>query len=210
MVGSSPESNLKSITIDSRFKCPTTVDKTNWIDGEGTFSVAQVGNQITITRTDTYEYDLYDYDTNEWTTYGGGWDRDLKFRCCSGHGKFCSNTLFLHILPMQRKINCFYMMKQFQSSKLLYLLVEIYYHDHPTCANAKYLGDVLEIATREGAFSQENFIKDFVKTVKDNVAFKFGANIICGGKLESGIRNYGEGVGLTMTFTGTAMKTIQA
>jgi len=173
VVGSSPESNLKSITIDSRFKCPTTVDKTNWIDGEGTFSVAQVGNQITITRTDTYEYDLYDYDTNEWTTYGGGWDRDLKFRCCSGH-------------------------------------VEIYYHDHPTCANAKYLGDVLEIATREGAFSQENFIKDFVKTVKDNVAFKFGANIICGGKLESGIRNYGEGVGLTVTFTGTAMKTIQA
>ena len=109
------------------------------------------------------------------------------------------------------------MMKQFQSSKLLYLLVEIYYHDHPTCANAEYLGDVLEIATQEGEFSQENFIKDFVKTVKNNVAFKFDANIICGAKLESGIRtmeivknfvSHGEGVGLTVTFTGTAMKTI--
>ena len=53
------------------------------------------------------------------------------------------------------------MMKQIQSSKLLYLLVKIYYHDHPTCANAEYLGDVLEIATREGEFSQENFIDEF-------------------------------------------------
>ena len=103
VVGSSSVSNTKSITIDSRFRCPTTVDNTNWLDGEGIYSVAQVGNQITITRTDTHEYDLYDYDTEEWTTYGGGWDRNLKFKCCSGHGKFCSNTLFLHMLPMQKK-----------------------------------------------------------------------------------------------------------
>ena len=51
-------------------------------------------------------------------------------------------------------------------------------------------------------------MKKFVEDVKANVAKEFGANIICGGKLESGIRNYGKGVGLTVTFTGTAMKTI--
>ena len=102
MVGSSPASNTKSITIDSRFRCPTTVDNTNWLDGEGIYSVTQVGNNLTIFRTDIEEYDLYDEDTYQWYTFGGGWDRNLKFKCCSGHGKFCSNTLFLHMLPMQK------------------------------------------------------------------------------------------------------------
>jgi len=174
VVGSSPESNTKSITIDSRFRCPTTVDNTNWLDGEGIYSVTQVGNQLTIFRTDIEEYDLYDEDTYQWYTFGGGWDRNLKFRCCSGD-------------------------------------VKIYYHDHPTCANAEYIGDVLEIASTLQAreFSQENFIKDFVKRVKDLYLFKFEATIICGAKLDTVAYLYGEGgVGMTVTFTGSAMKAI--
>jgi len=175
VVGSSPESNTKSITIDSRFRCPTTVDNTNWLDGEGIYSVTQVGNNLTIFRTDIEEYDLYDEDTYQWYTFGGGWDRNLKFKCCSGH-------------------------------------VKIYYHDHPTCANAEYIGDVLEIASTLQAreFSQENFIKDFVKRVKDLYLFKFEATIICGAKLDTVAYLYGKmgGVGMTVTFTGSAMKAI--
>jgi len=82
VVGSSPASNTKSITIDSRFRCPTTVDKTNWLDGKGIYSVAQVGNQITVTRKDDQGY--YDGDWGVWTI-PVGWDKNLEFRCCSGH-----------------------------------------------------------------------------------------------------------------------------
>ena len=74
LVGSSG-SNSKSITIDNGFKCPTTVDKTNWLDGhnwDDTFSVAQIRDRLTITRTDQ----------------NGGWGIDLKFRCCHYDGKF--------------------------------------------------------------------------------------------------------------------------
>ena len=59
--------------IDSGYKCPTTVDKTNWLDGYNygdTFSVVQTGNQVTVTRTD----------------HNGGWGMDLKFRCCPNDG----------------------------------------------------------------------------------------------------------------------------
>ena len=86
VVGSSPASNTKSITIDSRFRCPTTVDKTNLLDGKGIYSVAQVGNQITVTRKDNEGY--YDADWGVWTI-PVGWGKNLEFRCCSGHGKFC-------------------------------------------------------------------------------------------------------------------------
>ena len=48
------------------------VDKTNWLDGhtsDDTFSVAQIRDRLTITRTDQ----------------NGGWGIDLKFRCCLGN-----------------------------------------------------------------------------------------------------------------------------
>jgi len=75
MVGGS-RSPSKSITIDSRCKCPTTVDKSNWLDGYNygdTFSVAQNGDQATITRTDKK----------------GGWGMKLQFRCCPEDGNDC-------------------------------------------------------------------------------------------------------------------------
>ena len=96
---------------------------------------------------------------------------------------------------------------------------EIYYFDHPACASAEYKGDVLETVSKEDVWkafgdeldSLEKFMEDFVKAVKGNVASKFGANIICGGKLESSFFNYQDDgwsyVDLTLTFTGTAMKT---
>ena len=49
------------------------VDKTNWLDGHtwgDTFSVAQNGHRLTITRTDLNQ----------------GWGMDLQFRCCSEEG----------------------------------------------------------------------------------------------------------------------------
>ena len=91
--------------------------------------------------------------------------------------------------------------------------MEIYYFDHPTCASAEYKGDVLEIVTKDLDDRQNaaGFIKDFVKGVKTNVENNFGANIICGGKLVPLIYTYQSNgyryIALTMTFTGTAMKT---
>ena len=71
-VGSSG-SKSKSIIIDDGFQCPTMVDKTNWLDGHNngnTFSVAQNGDRLTITRTDQND----------------GWGMNLKFRCCPEEG----------------------------------------------------------------------------------------------------------------------------
>ena len=91
---------------------------------------------------------------------------------------------------------------------------EIYYFDHPTCASAEYKGDVVEVVTKDLEDRQDakTLIEAFVKTVKANVASKFGANIICGGKYESNIYAYSDGMYvykvLTLTFTGTAMKTL--
>jgi len=68
VVGSSGSAS-KSKTIDSWFKCPITVDKSNWQVGHDygdTFSVSQNGDQVTITRTDQE----------------AGWGMNLKFRCC--------------------------------------------------------------------------------------------------------------------------------
>ena len=75
-VGNS-RSGSKLITIDDGVKCPTKVDKTNWLGGnnhEDKFSVAQDGNRVTVTRTDQ----------------NGGWGMNLKFKCCPDDG----NTLF--------------------------------------------------------------------------------------------------------------------
>jgi len=67
----------KSITIDSKCKCPTTVDKSNWLDGYKhgyKFSVTRNGDQATITRTDKKE----------------GWGiMNLQFRCCPEDGNTC-------------------------------------------------------------------------------------------------------------------------
>ena len=80
MIGGSG-SPSKSISIDSRCKCPITVDKSNWLDGHNygdTFSVAQNGDQATITRTDDES----------------GWAMNLKFRCCREDGNISIQILF--------------------------------------------------------------------------------------------------------------------
>ena len=65
----------KSISIGYGFQCPPEVDKNNWLSGDtygDTFSVAQTGNIITITRTDAC----------------CGWGMNLSFKCCRTKGKF--------------------------------------------------------------------------------------------------------------------------
>ena len=91
---------------------------------------------------------------------------------------------------------------------------EIYYFDHPTCSKAEYKGDVLEVATEKlhNSDQAKYHLKDLLKEVKENVAKKFQADIICGGKMESSFHSYKKYSKtyeyLTMTFTGTAMKKI--
>ena len=99
--------------------------------------------------------------------------------------------------------------------------VEIYYFDHPSCASAEYKGDVLETCNKIDVFrafgsslsSMNKYMEGCVKAVKANVAKKFEANIICGGRLDQSFHGYDNGLGrgvrvdLTLTFTGTAMKT---
>ena len=96
---------------------------------------------------------------------------------------------------------------------------KIYYFDHPSCGSAEYKGEVLATTTKQNVWKEfgdelqrvDKFMIDFVNDVKSNVASKFGANIICGGKLEPWLVNchYGKSdyVDLTLSFTGTAMKT---
>ena len=70
-VGSSSE-NSKTINIGSGFTCPTSIDKSNWLNGQtyrDTFSVSQAGTVLTVTRTDS----------------SSGWGMDLKFKCCKGY-----------------------------------------------------------------------------------------------------------------------------
>ena len=99
---------------------------------------------------------------------------------------------------------------------------EIYYFDHPRCGFAEYKGEVLESKSEGNVWETfgvklqtvDKFMVDFVNDVKTNVASKFGANIICGGKLIPSLVNYrsngNDYVDLTLTFTGTAMKTDEA
>ena len=63
--------------VEDGVKCPTKVDKTNWLgdnNHDDKFSVAQDGNRVTVTRTDQ----------------NGGWGMNLKFICCPEDG----NTVF--------------------------------------------------------------------------------------------------------------------
>ena len=78
-VGSSNK-NTKTIPIDNELKCPSMVDKTNWMGGLGrykdTFMVTHSENKITITRTDEDK----------------GWGMNLMFTCCPDDGNhlvFC-------------------------------------------------------------------------------------------------------------------------
>ena len=93
------------------------------------------------------------------------------------------------------------------------ITVDIYYFNHPICESAEYKGDVLEMVSEDmdDRTVAKKSIENFLLTVKANVASKFGANIICGGKYESNIYAYSDGhyvyKVLTITFTGTAMKT---
>jgi len=62
-------SNTKSATVPSKFRCPTRVDKSNWIEGGpsgDTFSVTQSGDTVTATRTDRNH----------------AWGTQLAFNCC--------------------------------------------------------------------------------------------------------------------------------
>ena len=64
-------SKTKVISFDGKFKCPKTIDKSNWLGGHtynDTFSVTQTETDMTVTRTDT-----------NWS-----WGMDLKFLCCTG------------------------------------------------------------------------------------------------------------------------------
>jgi len=86
-VGSSWSSS-KSITIDDGFKCPTTVDQTNWLDGHhfgNTFLVAQNGSRVTITRSDQ----------------ATSWGMDLRFMCCpekasESNKDWCCKVVMVH------------------------------------------------------------------------------------------------------------------
>ena len=131
-------------------------------------------------------------------------------------------TINFKILQLTEAISTLIIMKYFKilfiaAACLLSLVpldataIEIYYFNHPTCASAEYKGDVLEIRTKNCyRHCPGEDIEDFVNNVKENVASQFGANIICGGKLESSFYSYlTHGYryeSLTMTFTGTAMK----
>ena len=68
LIGAS-SSNSIAISISGEFKCPTNIDKYNWL-GEDTydytFSTIQNGDHVTVTRTDE----------------NLGWGMKLKFKCC--------------------------------------------------------------------------------------------------------------------------------
>jgi len=81
-VGSS-STNPKTVTIASGVKCPTLVDKSNWLDGHtwpDTFSVHQNETEVTVTRTDEPH----------------GWRMNLRFTCCAERldEDVCKNTDF--------------------------------------------------------------------------------------------------------------------
>ena len=66
--------NSKVVIISDGFKCPTSINKNNWIGGDSfdyydddnTFSIIQNGAYVTVTRTDQ----------------NLGWEMNLKFSCC--------------------------------------------------------------------------------------------------------------------------------
>ena len=69
-VGSNTAGGSKAVTIGTTHTCPSTVSKANWLTSDtygDTFSVAQSGSAITVTRTDSTS----------------GWITNLQFYCCS-------------------------------------------------------------------------------------------------------------------------------
>merc|ERR1712048_1083347 len=68
-VGSSGH-NTRTVTLDSKYKCPTTVNKQNWLGSDtwpDVFEVRQSGSDVTVKRKD----------------YSGGWGMHLRIRCCN-------------------------------------------------------------------------------------------------------------------------------
>jgi len=139
------------------------------------------------------------------------WAKDAK-RCCP---QTCESGLLTpeECQNLKGKGTCLYPTKS-QCGKEDYWTMGIYYFNHPICGSAEYKGDVLEMVSEEmeDRTVAKKSIENFLLTVKANVASKFGANIICGAKYESNIYSYSNGMYvykvLTMTFTGTAMKTL--
>ena len=65
----SSEAQTKTVTNYGEYKCPTIVNKDNWLGGYDhpyTFSVQQRETNIVVTRTD----------------FATGWGMDLRFECC--------------------------------------------------------------------------------------------------------------------------------
>ena len=74
-VGSNSAGGSKAVTIGTTHTCPSTVSVANWLTSDtypDTFSVAQSGSTITITRTDAP---------------GALWGMNLQFYCCPGKGR---------------------------------------------------------------------------------------------------------------------------
>merc|ERR1712048_620034 len=68
-VGSSGH-NTRTVTLDSKYKCPTTVNKQNWLGSDtwpDVFEVRQSGSDVIVKRKD----------------YSGGWGMHLRIRCCN-------------------------------------------------------------------------------------------------------------------------------
>ena len=62
--------NPKTVRGKVGYKCPSTVDKNNWLGTAGhkdSFSVVQNGAQVTVTRVDR----------------NAGWGMNLNFECCA-------------------------------------------------------------------------------------------------------------------------------
>ena len=83
----SSEAQTKTVTNYGEYKCPTTVNKDNWLGGYGysdTFSVEQRETHIVVTRRDSY----------------GGWGMNLEFRCCRCKDSYIkhSNYFFMKLV----------------------------------------------------------------------------------------------------------------
>ena len=77
LVGPGQSNEVKTIPVLPEYKCPVSVNKTNWIGGYGwpdEFAVVQIGSQINVTRTDST----------------GPWQMNLTFFCCPEEGTFRS------------------------------------------------------------------------------------------------------------------------
>merc|ERR1712018_880928 len=81
--------------------------------------------------------------------------------------------------------------------------VEIYFdgYSHPNCAAAKYLGDIIEYESSQKTYWV--FVDTWVENIKKKASEKYGADIICGVKIEYILNKLDKE---TLSFQGTAMK----